>query len=79
MSYQKIKNAAMKLAPKRRARLAEMLLVSLGRKSELSIEAAWAEEVELRIADIESGKTKSKPLYKMLRRLRERHKVKSRD
>jgi putative addiction module component (TIGR02574 family) len=79
MSYQKIRNAAMKLAPKRRARLAEMLLDSLSSKSELSIESTWVEEVESRIADIESGKTKAKPLYKVLRRLRERHKVADRD
>jgi putative addiction module component (TIGR02574 family) len=68
MSNKEISVAAMKLPPKRRAQLAEKLLDSLNSEERDAIDAAWALEVEARIADIDNGKTKTIPLSKTVHR-----------
>jgi putative addiction module component (TIGR02574 family) len=54
-----IESAAMQMTKSSRARLAEMLLVSLDEEDE--IEAAWGEEIERRVAQIDSGEVELIP------------------
>jgi putative addiction module component (TIGR02574 family) len=79
MSNKEISAAALKLPRKSRARLAEELLDSLSGEAQREIDAAWAREVEARIADLDSGKSKTKPVSKVLRQLRSRHRNDSRN
>lgn len=72
MSSKEISAAAMSLPPKRRARLAEELLDSLNGDAQRAIDAAWADEVEVRIDRLDSGKSKIKPVSKVLRQLKRR-------
>ena len=68
MSHNEVRTAALKLPPKRRAKLAEQLLDSLGEQNQKKIDAAWAREVEARIDSYEQGKSRSKPLEQVLRK-----------
>ena len=59
---------ALKLSAEERAQLADRLLASLFEDS--AIEAAWEDEVERRIDDIERGRSKLVPLDESLRKAR---------
>ena len=59
---------ALQLSPEERAQLADRLITSLFEDHD--IEAAWAEEVERRIADIESGRSKLVPVSEAIARVR---------
>jgi putative addiction module component (TIGR02574 family) len=72
MSNREISVAALSLSPRRRARLAEELLDSLSGNAQKAVDAAWAEEIEMRIARLDSGKSRTKPLSKTLRQLKRR-------
>lgn len=61
---------AMKLPPEDRARLADHLLASLADNEGAQVHAAWAEELERRIADIEAGREPMVPLKDALQRAR---------
>jgi len=50
---EKLEAEALKLGPGERAALAQRLLASL--EEDTQIEEAWAQEVERRIAEVESG------------------------
>jgi putative addiction module component (TIGR02574 family) len=62
--------AALLLPPELRAKLAERLLASLDKDSE--VEAAWAAEVERRVADFEAGLHESHPAETVLAEARGR-------
>jgi putative addiction module component (TIGR02574 family) len=79
MSNKQISAAALKLPRKSRARLAEELLDSLSNDAQRAVDLAWAEEVEARITDLDSGKSKTKPVSKVLRQLRGRRRNESRN
>jgi putative addiction module component (TIGR02574 family) len=59
---------ALKLTPEDRAQLADRLITSLFEDHE--IESAWASEVERRIEEIESGRTKLIPAADSIARAR---------
>jgi len=66
---QQVLREALALPPKARADIAGTLLRSLDTKEETGVEAAWAVEVEHRLGEIESGKTKLIPWQRVRRRL----------
>jgi putative addiction module component (TIGR02574 family) len=72
MSSKEIVAAAMKLPKKTRARIAEQLWHSVNGMSQSEVDAAWAEEAERRIDDLDSGKVKAKPLSVVMSQLRRR-------
>lgn len=74
MSDKELRTAAMKLSPKKRAQLAERLLDSLNPEDQRRIDRAWAREAESRIDSYDAGKTRSKPLDVVLRKLKGRTK-----
>ena len=59
---------ALKLAAEERAQLADRLIASLFEDHE--VEEAWAAEVERRIAEIESGRSKMIPAAEAIARAR---------
>ena len=59
---------ALKLSPEERVQLADRLITSLFEDHE--IEGAWAEEVEHRIAEIESGRATLIPAHDSISRAR---------
>ena len=65
---EKLQAQALQLPPEERSQLADRLITSLFEDHE--IEAAWAEEVERRIADIESGRSKLVPVAEAIARVR---------
>jgi len=54
-----ILDTALALPPDERAWLASELIASLDEGEDIDVEAAWAAEIERRIADVESGKAKT--------------------
>lgn len=64
-----LEEEALKLSPEERALLADHLLASLGPPRE--VEAAWAEEAERRLAEVESGRAPLVPLEQALARARQ--------
>jgi putative addiction module component (TIGR02574 family) len=65
---EKVEAEALKLRPGERAALAQRLLASLVEDKE--IEEAWAQEVERRIAEVESGAVQLIPIEEALARVR---------
>jgi putative addiction module component (TIGR02574 family) len=62
--------AAMKLSQKDRARIAAKLIGSLEADGEEDVEAAWAKEIEQRLAELDQGKVTTIPWSEVRRRLR---------
>jgi putative addiction module component (TIGR02574 family) len=61
------------LSPKRRAKIAGILLRSLDDEEDVDgqeVEDAWAKEIERRVEDIRSGKVKTVPGNVFIRKLR---------
>lgn len=54
-----ILGTALALPPDERAWLAEELVASLDRHRDPDVEAAWAREIERRIAEVESGEAET--------------------
>ena len=54
-----ILGTALSLPPDERAWLAEELIASLDEGQDAEIQAAWAAEIEKRIAEVESGETET--------------------
>ena len=54
-----ILDTALALPPDERSWLASELIASLDEGEDIDVEAAWAAEIERRIADVESGKAKT--------------------
>ena len=59
MSTREIEAEVLKLPVHERARLAQLLLVSLDEDDE--VERAWTEEVQRRLEDYEAGRTRAIP------------------
>lgn len=68
LTTQALESAALLLPPEERARLAERLLASLDIDPE--IEAAWAAEVEKRLAEVSDSPDKGEQDYGFLSRTR---------
>ena len=60
----------MRLAPKDRARLAELLISSLDRDEDADAEELWAAEVQRRDEDFRSGRVKGIPATAVFRKAR---------
>lgn len=58
-SFEEILRAALALPPGARAMLADHLLVSLDAPNQKQIDAAWADEIERRIREIDEGKVET--------------------
>jgi len=54
-----ILDTALALAPNERAWLASELIASLDESNDSDVEAAWAAEIERRIAEVESGEAET--------------------
>jgi putative addiction module component (TIGR02574 family) len=65
---ERLEAQALALTPGERAALAQRLLASLDKDAE--IEEAWAEEVERRIAEVESGAVRVIPIAEALASVR---------
>lgn len=75
MSTAEVIAAAMKLPPKRRAKLAQELLSSLDDVVQPSIDAAWAKEAESRINAFNNGLISSRPAADVFRDAKHRKKL----
>ena len=73
-SFEEILRAALDLPPDSRAMLAGQLLESLDDADQTEIDAAWSEEIERRIRDIDEGRVKLIPGEEVLAELRSRFK-----
>ena len=73
-SFQDILRAALNLPQDARAMLAGQLLESLDDAEQTEIDAAWSEEIERRIRDIDEGRVKLIPGEEVLAELRSRFK-----
>ena len=60
-TLQDLYREASELSESERAELAGLLLESLESEPEADVEAAWAEEIERRVREIDSGKVKTVP------------------
>jgi len=67
-SPKEVRSAALSMTPKERAKLAEELLASLDGPQRNEVDAAWAEEIERRIDEMESGKVKGIPAEDVFRK-----------
>ena len=54
-----ILDTALELPPKERAWLASELIASLDEEKDSDVEAAWAQEIERRILEVESGEAQT--------------------
>ena len=75
-SFEEILRAALSLAPGERAMLAAHLFTSLDGPNQKGIDAAWAEEAERRMREIDEGKVELIDGEVVMERLRARHKLK---
>jgi len=66
--FEAVEAQALKLAAEERAQLADRLIASLFGDHE--VEEAWAVEVERRVAEIESGRSKMIPAAEVIARAR---------
>jgi len=69
---QKVLEEALTLPPAERADVAATLLDSLDEQEDEGVEEAWAQELERRIREVESGAVKMIPWSEARRRLRAR-------
>jgi putative addiction module component (TIGR02574 family) len=67
---EEVESAALQLPRSNRARLAERLIASLDEEDE--IEAAWNEEIERRVREVDSGEVKLVPGKQVHDRIRAR-------
>ena len=65
-----LESKALKLPPRKRARLAERLLASLDEESDPNAEALWLEEAERRLDELESGKVRGVPASQVVKKAR---------
>ena len=75
MNTKEIRAAALKLPRGIRIQLAQALMDSARTAWEREVDQAWAEEVERRIDDLNSGKSKARPVSKLLKELRRRRRT----
>lgn len=72
-TLESIEEAALKLQPEARARLAHSLVESLGDLPSHQLESLWLDEAERRAEEMESGKVKGIPGEEVFSRLSARH------
>ena len=72
--FEEILSAALSLSPGERAMLADQLLASLDGPNQEQIDAAWTEEGERRMREIEEGKVETIDGDLVMQRLRTRFK-----
>ena len=72
VSFEEILSAALSLSPNERAMLADHLLASLDAPNQKEIDAAWAEEAERRMREIDEGKVELIDGELVMERLRAR-------
>jgi len=81
MTIRALEKEVLDLPPRSRIRFAEKIIESIDDFTSKEIEAAWAEETERRVKDIESGKVKGIPaaqaMAKARRALNEARKISS--
>lgn len=65
-----VRDAALALDPAEREELAEELLLSITGTERDAIDAAWLDEARRRDAAYSAGKTKAKPVERVIERLR---------
>jgi len=66
----KLEFQALKLPRKNRARLAQRLISSLDRETDVDAEKLWREGAERRLAEIKSGKVTGIPAQRVIRKAR---------
>lgn len=71
-NYDEILSAALSLSPDERAIIASRLLESLDPPNQKQIDAAWGEEIERRIREIDEGKVETIDGELVMERLRAR-------
>jgi len=71
-TFDEIYQEASELSDKERAELAGLLLETLDGEPDPGVEAAWAEEVERRVRQIDSGEVKMIPWEQVRAELRPR-------
>lgn len=81
MTVRALEKQVMDLPPRSRIRIAEKIIESVDDFTSKEIEAAWSEEIQRRVNDIESGKVKGIPaaqaMAKARRALHEARKISS--
>jgi putative addiction module component (TIGR02574 family) len=65
-----LESKALKLSPRERARLAQLLISSLEREVDADAEKLWRQEAERRLGEIKSGKVAGIPAEKVIRKAR---------
>jgi len=70
-TFEEAKVLAMQLTPQQRADLADLLWVSALPQAE--IDAAWAEEIERRFAQVDSGEVETIPYETVVSELRAKY------
>ena len=73
-NFEEILSAALSLPPEQRAALADHLLVSLDGPDQKAIDAAWAEEAERRMRELDEGRVEAVDGELVMERLRSRYK-----
>jgi len=64
---------ALELSDKDRAELAHLLLVSLDEVVEEGVEAAWDEELDKRVREIDSGQATGRDAFEVLAEMRNKY------
>jgi putative addiction module component (TIGR02574 family) len=72
---EKLLRDALSLPVEQRTELVDKLLESLYGPIDADIEAAWAEEVEKRLEELDSGVVESVPGEEVFKRIRERYQI----
>ena len=73
-AHEHVVSAALALPAEVRAELADQLLSSLDTPEQVAIDAAWGEEAERRIDQLDRGEVKLIPGDELIAKLRNRHK-----
>ena len=74
-----LRRDALKLDVEERGALADFVAESPMTEDELSIQQAWIEEAQRRVAEMKAGKGKSYPLDEVMRKLRAKYEAPSRN
>lgn len=70
---EEIKVKALELSDEDRAELAHLLLVSLDEEVEEGVEAAWDEELDKRVREIDSGQATGRDAFEVLAEMRNKY------
>jgi putative addiction module component (TIGR02574 family) len=70
MTIRALEKEVLELPPRSRIRFAEKILESVNDFTSKEIEAAWAQEIERRTKEIESGKVKGVPARRVMAKAR---------